>query len=68
MTETPPATDAAAILWFLPTHGDGRHHGTDAGARHIGVPQPGRPRCGRSRLFRFPAVGNPGQVAARMPE
>jgi alkanesulfonate monooxygenase len=26
---------AADILWFLPTHGDGRHLGTDIGARHV---------------------------------
>ena len=25
----------ADVLWFLPTHGDGRYLGTDAGARHV---------------------------------
>ena len=25
----------ADILWFLPTHGDGRYLGTEAGARHV---------------------------------
>ncbi len=32
MTIAAPETD---ILWFLPTHGDGRHLGTSAGARHV---------------------------------
>ncbi len=27
-----PTTD---VLWFLPTHGDGRYLGTDRGARHV---------------------------------
>lgn len=26
---------AADVLWFLPTHGDGRYLGTDRGARHV---------------------------------
>ena len=29
------AADRADVLWFLPTHGDGRYLGTDAGARHV---------------------------------
>ncbi len=29
------AQPAADVLWFLPTHGDGRHLGTDKGARHV---------------------------------
>jgi alkanesulfonate monooxygenase len=35
MTDTPPPADAADILWFLPTHGDGRYLGTEIGARHV---------------------------------
>ena len=35
MTDTPLPADAADILWFLPTHGDGRYLGTDVGARHV---------------------------------
>jgi alkanesulfonate monooxygenase len=35
MTSTPPPADAADILWFLPTHGDGRYLGTQVGARHV---------------------------------
>jgi alkanesulfonate monooxygenase len=35
MSDTPPAADAADILWFLPTHGDGRYLGTEVGARHV---------------------------------
>jgi alkanesulfonate monooxygenase len=35
MPNTPRRTDAADILWFLPTHGDGRYLGTEIGARHI---------------------------------
>ena len=35
MPHTSLATDAADILWFLPTHGDGRFLGTDIGARHV---------------------------------
>jgi alkanesulfonate monooxygenase len=33
-TMTEPA-QAADILWFLPTHGDGRYLGTEIGARHV---------------------------------
>ncbi len=32
MTTAAPQTD---ILWFLPTHGDGRYLGTSTGARHV---------------------------------
>src|SRR5476649_2685102 len=35
MSETPPPATAADILWFLPTHGDGRYLGTQIGARHV---------------------------------
>ena len=35
MTSAPPPADTADILWFLPTHGDGRYLGTEVGARHI---------------------------------
>jgi hypothetical protein len=35
MFETPPPATAADILWFLPTHGDGRYLGTEIGARHV---------------------------------
>src|ERR1700753_978968 len=35
MTTALPAADAADILWFLPTHGDGRYLGTEVGARHV---------------------------------
>jgi alkanesulfonate monooxygenase len=35
MPNTPPHADTADILWFLPTHGDGRYLGTEIGARHI---------------------------------
>lgn len=33
MTTTEPQDDAVDVLWFLPTHGDGRHLSSDAGAR-----------------------------------
>ena len=29
------AANRADVLWFLPTHGDGRYLGTDVGARHV---------------------------------
>nr|WP_294527790.1 FMNH2-dependent alkanesulfonate monooxygenase [uncultured Rhodopila sp.] len=35
MTDTPPPAAAADILWFMPTHGDGRYLGTEVGARHV---------------------------------
>ena len=35
MPNTPPPAETADILWFLPTHGDGRYLGTEVGARHI---------------------------------
>ncbi|MDR3516706.1 MAG: FMNH2-dependent alkanesulfonate monooxygenase [Azospirillaceae bacterium] len=34
-TATVSASERADILWFLPTHGDGRHLGSQIGARHI---------------------------------
>lgn len=33
--DLPPSADAADILWFLPTHGDGRYLGSEVGARHV---------------------------------
>src|SRR5437899_12509913 len=30
-----PAPSAANILWFLPTHGDGRYLGTNTGGREV---------------------------------
>jgi alkanesulfonate monooxygenase len=30
-----PAAERANVLWFLPTHGDGRHLGTTVGARPV---------------------------------
>jgi alkanesulfonate monooxygenase len=35
VTNTPPPAETADILWFLPTHGDGRYLGTQVGARHV---------------------------------
>jgi alkanesulfonate monooxygenase len=35
MSNAPPPATAADILWFLPTHGDGRYLGTEIGARHV---------------------------------
>src|ERR1700712_382038 len=35
MPYIPPPADAADILWFLPTHSDGRYLGTEVGARHV---------------------------------
>ena len=34
-TETPPPVERANVLWFLPTHGDGRYLGTTVGARDV---------------------------------
>ena len=30
-----PAASEADVLWFLPTHGDGRYLASDIGARHV---------------------------------
>ena len=35
MPDMPPPADAADILWFLPTHGDGATWAPTVGARHI---------------------------------
>jgi alkanesulfonate monooxygenase len=32
------AAERADILWFIPTHGDGRYLGTTVGAREVGLP------------------------------
>ena len=40
MTKTldlPSPARAADILWFLPTHGDGRYLGSEIGARHVSL-------------------------------
>ncbi len=34
ITALPPASEAD-VLWFLPTHGDGRYLASDIGARHV---------------------------------
>jgi alkanesulfonate monooxygenase len=33
--DLPPAASQTDVLWFLPTHGDGRYLGSDVNARHI---------------------------------
>ena len=60
----PPRTD---VLWFLPTHGDGRYLGTTQGAREVdlALSAPDRPGCRRSRLFRRAAADR--ALAARIP-
>ncbi|MFZ5677068.1 MAG: FMNH2-dependent alkanesulfonate monooxygenase [Pseudomonadota bacterium] len=35
--DLPPSAQAADILWFLPTHGDGRYLGSEVGARHVSL-------------------------------
>ncbi len=44
MPEAPFAASAADILWFLPTHGDGRYlgHGSRRSPCHAGLSQPDR--------------------------
>ena len=40
MTEAldlPPPADRTDVLWFLPTHGDGRYLGVETGARHLSL-------------------------------
>src|SRR5260370_20308846 len=35
--DLPPAAEKTDILWFLPTHGDGRYLGSEDGARHVSL-------------------------------
>lgn len=35
--DLPPPGTATDILWFLPTHGDGRYLGSELGARHVSL-------------------------------
>lgn len=35
MTSPPVRAEKADVLWFLPTHGDGRYLASDVGARHV---------------------------------
>lgn len=35
--DLPTSAPAADILWFLPTHGDGRYLGSEIGARHVSL-------------------------------
>ena len=53
MPDITPSADTADILWFLPTHGDGRYLGTQTGARHVTLGYLSQiARGGRTRLFR----------------
>ena len=53
-----PSGRAADILWFIPTHGDGRYLGTSHGAREVDLrlPAPDRPGGRRARLLRRAAA------------
>src|ERR1700677_2764316 len=33
--DLPPPAEQTDVLWFLPTHGDGRYLGSDVAARHV---------------------------------
>jgi alkanesulfonate monooxygenase len=35
--DLPPPAEKTDILWFLPTHGDGRYLGSEIGARHVSL-------------------------------
>ena len=35
--DLPPPAAATDVLWFLPTHGDGRYLGSEIGARHVSL-------------------------------
>jgi alkanesulfonate monooxygenase len=35
--DLPSPAKATDVLWFLPTHGDGRYLGSDVGARHVSL-------------------------------
>jgi alkanesulfonate monooxygenase len=36
--DLPPPAAETDVLWFLPTHGDGRYLGSEIGARHVTLP------------------------------
>ena len=35
--DLPPPAERTDVLWFLPTHGDGRYLGSEIGARHVSL-------------------------------
>ena len=35
--DLPPPAEKTDVLWFLPTHGDGRYLGSEVGARHVSL-------------------------------
>jgi alkanesulfonate monooxygenase len=35
--DLPPPAEQTDVLWFLPTHGDGRYLGSEIGARHVSL-------------------------------
>ena len=35
--DLPPPAAQTDVLWFLPTHGDGRYLGSEIGARHVSL-------------------------------
>ena len=53
MPNMPPRAETADILWFLPTHGDGRYLGTEVGARHITLGYLSQISAGRGRSWIF---------------
>jgi alkanesulfonate monooxygenase len=53
MPDAPQPADAADILWFLPTHGDGRYLGTQIGARHVTLGYLSQIACAADELGYF---------------
>ena len=47
----------ANILWFLPTHGDGRYLGSEVGARHVSLPYLGQIARAADELGYFGEIG-----------
>src|ERR1700691_5708848 len=35
--DLPPPAEKTDVLWFLPTHGEGRYLGSEVGARHVSL-------------------------------
>jgi alkanesulfonate monooxygenase len=35
--DLPAPAEKTDVLWFLPTHGDGRYLGSEVGARHVSL-------------------------------
>jgi len=65
--DLPPAASQTDVLWFLPTHGEGRYLGSDVNARHITLNYLGQIARAADELGYFGVLLPTGKNPARIP-